>query len=107
MTVGSDCGPVVRPGDVLVYSCVYHRFDGEDVTDFHETCGLVARVVRDVGRTMEEIPNSVATVSSVDRQSKLISKDYPFSYINLEITLPTSLYIVPGLHIAIAFSKHS
>lgn len=71
LAVSSDCGPVVRPGDVLMHSCVDHRFDSEDMADFHESCGLVARIVRDIRGTMEEISDSVATVSTVDCQSKL------------------------------------
>ena len=74
LAVGSDCGPVVRPGDVLVHSCVYHRLDGEDVAHFHEARGLVARVVRDVRGAMEQIADSVAAVSSVYRQAKLIQR---------------------------------
>lgn len=66
MAIGSDCGPVVRPGDVLVDSCVDHGFDGEDMADFHEACGFVARIVRNIGSTMEEISNAVSTVSPVD-----------------------------------------
>lgn len=47
-------------------SCVDHGFDGEDMSHFHEACGFVARIVRDIGSAMEEISNTVATVSPVD-----------------------------------------
>ena len=72
LAVSSDSSPVIRPGDVLMYSCVDHGFNGEDMADFHKSCGFVARIVRDIRGAMEEISDSVATVSTVDCQSKLV-----------------------------------
>lgn len=67
LAVSSDSSPVVRPSDILVHSCVDHGFDGEDVADLHEACGLVASVVRDVRSAMEEVADSMPTVCTVNR----------------------------------------
>lgn len=78
LAVSSDSGPVVRPGDVLVYACVDHGFNGEDMANFHETCGFVSSVVGDVRRAMEQISDSVAAVGTVYRKTMLVLKSTRF-----------------------------
>eukprot|EP00966_Prymnesium_polylepis_P325549 7381523-Prymnesium_polylepis.1 len=48
---------------------VDHGLDGEAMADLHRELSLVARIVRDVGRAVEELADAVATVGLVDRET--------------------------------------
>mmetsp|Transcript_20646 Transcript_20646/g.62820 ORF Transcript_20646/g.62820 Transcript_20646/m.62820 type:complete len:250 (-) Transcript_20646:1121-1870(-) len=64
--------PVVRPGAVLPAAQVDHGLDGEDVPLLHGPLGLVLRVVRHVGRRVEERPDAVAAVAAHDAAAVLL-----------------------------------
>ena len=58
--IGGGGGPIVGPNHVLPVSVVNHGFDGEDVSNLHDTGSLVLGVVRHVGCAVEELADAVA-----------------------------------------------
>lgn len=106
LPICGDCGPVIRPSDVFMNASVDHGFYSEDVAGFHEPRGFIVSIVGYIRSDVELFANAMPTICLVDCQSKLCNM-YPFYSIYFDITLPTSLYIVPGLHISKAFCKHS
>lgn len=66
LSVRSDRSPIIRPGDVLVHSCVDHRLNRKHVAGLHEASCLVVGVVRNVRGAMEEVANAMAAVSTID-----------------------------------------
>ena len=62
--LGDRC-PSVRPVCILPRARVHHRLYGEAVPLLHDELGLVVGVVRDVGRAMEELADTMAAVRLV------------------------------------------
>jgi len=64
LSIDSSAGPVVRPSNISVLAQSNHGLNGEGHPGLALSNSLVLGVVRDVGRTMEKLADSVATVSS-------------------------------------------
>jgi hypothetical protein len=64
LSIDSGAGPVVRPSNISVLAQSNHGLNGEGHSGLALSNSLVLGVVRDVGRTMEKLADSVATVSS-------------------------------------------
>lgn len=104
MPVSCDSSPFVRPGDIFMGARVYHWLDGKDMPFFHKPCCFVVGIMRYIWGRMEERAGTVTAVCSIDSKSKLYTI-YPFYSMYFVMMLPTSRYIVPGLHISNAFCR--
>ena len=60
-------GPVVRPSTVTVCANVNHRLNCEAHSRLRSADGLVLGVVRNIGRAVEELVDSVPTIRLYDR----------------------------------------
>mmetsp|Transcript_2549 Transcript_2549/g.4171 ORF Transcript_2549/g.4171 Transcript_2549/m.4171 type:complete len:218 (-) Transcript_2549:538-1191(-) len=54
--------PVVRPQTIFPRTSIDHRLDGEHVAFAHNAHAFVVRVVRNVGRAVEQRTNAVSTI---------------------------------------------
>lgn len=69
LAVLSDGSPVVGPHLILPGALVDHGLDGEDVSNLHDTDGLVAGIVGNVRGAVEEAVDAVAAVGLHNRES--------------------------------------
>lgn len=69
LSVDGCGGPIIWPEDILIGTLVNHWFDGEDVSDLHESGGFVIGVMWDIWRGVEDFSDSVSGVASRDGES--------------------------------------
>ncbi len=74
LTISSDCGPVIGPGDIFMDTRVDHGLNGEYMTRFHNTYSLISWVVWYVRGTVEQFAYPVAAIGSVDWKPILLDK---------------------------------
>lgn len=72
---------------------------------FHKPHCLVACIMGHTRGDVELPTDSMTAVCSVYGQTKSVHS-YPFYSMNLVMTLPTSRYMVPGLQMVMASSRH-
>jgi len=64
LAIDSGAGPVVRPSNISVLAQSNHGLNSKGHSGLALSNSLVLGIVRDVGRAMEKLADSVATVSS-------------------------------------------
>lgn len=62
LSILGDGGPVIGPHLILPCTLIDHGLDCENVADLHDTNGLVASIVRNVGCAVEEAVDSMTTI---------------------------------------------
>lgn len=64
LAIDGGAGPVIRPGDISILAQSNHGLNSEGHPGLALSNSLVLGVVRDVGRAVEKLADSMATVSS-------------------------------------------
>lgn len=69
LSILSDSSPAIGPHLILPGSLVNHGLDCEDMSNLHNTNGLVAGIMRNVGSAVEKSMDAVAAVCLDDLES--------------------------------------